>query len=681
MAEPSPTDRLVAAFSPPLDSALVYAILSDYAEPLSQDDELQARGTLQSLADQADLVDDIHPATLDLDSHLDARPTSDSSDPSDPRPPVDERAELLAIINQANHALRLDRTRSSASASPVDSRSAPPRPRAPASATASDLSSALEHSSLDDDSSSADPRASSADSASAQPRFWDDHHQAASMTSDEDGHGPGAPAARLVWDAPDGGFDYEVSDDPLAFLASVFPHIDLAQLEAKIAEVKELEPTEDGLAAQPADLERLIEDLLSQDLITSLAEADADAAAAENAPAPDPDGLASMDRQQRRRVKVANKAAQSLSLTTTPHVSYAKAATHRPPRGALSALADAPLSTNAWANISSQASFLAAAMHLSVGRITSTYHAHGSSLARTVAVLLVQLARERPFESLPGGVARKNELRLIVPLAKASDDHLEALLSATEGDLSDALDLLGFIADLEKDVGAPLPLSALIVRPGAGSALAATTTTPDGFTVVSTATRTPSIRPSGASTAAGAAGSDDRYTHEQCHALALEYLAKRNDAFRTAARSFQRGGMGERGAAGFWADRGREFDGERRKWEEKAARAAVGERRTKTGANVVDLHGLSLAHALKIVDEVTNTWWSNARDSTHPEPLRIITGVGRHSRGGTPILAPAVTKHLDRTGWRWKWDDGPTVAGGIGPVNSKGAVRVIGVAR
>ena len=67
--------------------------------------------------------------------------------------------------------------------------------------------------------------------------------------------------------------------------------------------------------------------------------------------------------------------------------------------------------------------------------------------------------------------------------------------------------------------------------------------------------------------------------------------------------------------------------------------------------------------------------------AAHPEPLRIITGVGRHSRGGTPILAPAVTKHLDRTGWRWKWDDGPLVAGGIGPVNSKGAVRVIGVAR
>lgn len=392
------------------------------------------------------------------------------------------------------------------------------------------------------------------------------------MTSDEDGT---CTPGRLVWDAPDGGFDYEVSDDPLAFLASVFPHIDLAQLEAKIQEVQGLESTADGgLAAQPADLEALIEDLLSQDLITSLAEADADAAAAANAPAPDPDGLASMDRQQRRRVKQATKAAQSLSLTTTPHVSYAKAATHRP-QGVASALADAPLSTNAWASISSQATFLAACMHVSVGRITSTYHAHGSSLARTVAALLAQLGRERPFESLAGGVARKNELRLIVPNAKASDDHLEALLCATEGDLSDALDLLGFIADLEKAVGAPLPLSGLVTRPDAGSALAKSATAPvDGFTLVSTPSRVPSVRavPTQSSVS-------EHYTYEQCQSLALEYLVKRNDAFRTAARSFQRGGVGERGAAGYWADRGREYDAERRKWEERAARAAVGERR------------------------------------------------------------------------------------------------------
>jgi hypothetical protein len=121
--------------------------------------------------------------------------------------------------------------------------------------------------------------------------------------------------------------------------------------------------------------------------------------------------------------------------------------------------------------------------------------------------------------------------------------------------------------------------------------------------------------------------------------------------------------------------------------------------RATTDPNTIDLHGLTLAHALKVVDEATNSWWANARHcalsrqtslpcfadearcaAVSITPLRIIVGIGRHSRNNTPILAPAVTKHLDKHGWRWKWDDGPLVAGGIGCAGSvKGAVKVLGV--
>ncbi|GAA5825033.1 hypothetical protein JCM3770_007378 [Rhodotorula araucariae] len=661
MATPSATDRILAAFSPPLDSALVYAILSDFPQPLSPDDEAAVCDTLQSLAIDADYdPDDRH---SDPDTTLLARAHTHAGESSDPQPPRDERAELLALINQATHELQLDRAPSGASGA-----SGSPGGQgdgAASSTSTSDFSgSAPEHSSQDDGAHGSGRRAAQ--------RFWE--QSAASFTSDEDGG-----CARLVWDAPEGGFDLEVQDDPLAFLASVFPHIDLAQLEAKIAEVSSVAPTQDGLAAEPADLEALIEDLLSQDLITALTEADADAAAAANAPAPDPDGLATMDRQQRRRVKAVQKAAHSFSLTSTPHVSYAKAAAHAS-NPASSALADAPLSTNAWASISSQASFLSACMHVSVSRITSVYHAQGSSLARTVSVLLEQLAHERPFDALAGALELKSQLRLIVPVQKASDDHLEALLSAAEGDLSDALDLHGFIGELEQS-GAPLALTALVSRApsAAASALHSVAGVPEGFTVVS-AGRSPTLAAHAVPPTA-TAPVEERYTFEQCQSRALEYLVKRNDAFRTAARSFQRGGAGERGAAGYWAEKGREYDRERRKWEERVARAAVSERRAKTGTNTVDLHGLTLAQALTIVDEACNTWWTNARDTLHPEPLRIITGVGRHSRNGTPVLGPAVAKHLDREGWRWKWDDGPIVAGGVGPVNARGAVRVLGVAR
>jgi len=43
----------------------------------------------------------------------------------------------------------------------------------------------------------------------------------------------------------------------------------------------------------------------------------------------------------------------------------------------------------------------------------------------------------------------------------------------------------------------------------------------------------------------------------------------------------------------------------------------------------VDLHGLTLSHSLKIVEEAVNTWWANARDGTFPlsscSPLSSFT--------------------------------------------------------
>ncbi|GAA5998618.1 uncharacterized protein JCM10292_002827 [Rhodotorula paludigena] len=677
--------RLVRDFAPSLDPALVCAILSDYHAPLSTADERDARATLDQLA---------------LDAHLDDDPPSAPLPPAIDRTdaPTDaplERTDLLALISHAS--AQLD--------GPARPASGPTRARPhAASASVSDLGSALEHSSLDDVASGSASASASASgsggghSATGGARFWEGSAASSRTTSDEGGDslGGGQSAGTLVWDAPADpardGFDpadFEVHDDPLAFLASVFPHIDLAQLEAKILEVvpSAAPPGE----ARPADLERLIEDLLSQDAITALTEADAEAAAAANAPPPDPDGVAALSKQQRRRVKSQHKAAQSFSLTSTPHLSYASAAAAgSPARGA--ALADAPLSSNAWAGISSQATFLAACMHVPTARITSTYHAQTSSLARTVAVLLSQLAHDRPFESLPAHAELKSQLRLLVPVQKASDDELETLLSATEGDLSDALDLHAFISDLERTStgGKALTLSQLVARvpnDPSGSALhRAAAHPPDGgFTVVSSSSvrRSPSLSraqlPSSDASARGAP--HERYTLAQCHALAADYLARRNDAFRTAARSFQRGGVGERGAAGYWAEKGREYDRERRKWDDRAARVAVGERRAKHDPNTVDLHGLTLAQALSIVDEAVNSWWTAARDTEYPVPLRIVTGVGRHSRNNTPILAPAVAKHLDREGWRWKWDDGPLVAGGIGAVSSRGAVRVLGVKR
>ncbi|PRQ78175.1 Proteophosphoglycan ppg4 [Rhodotorula toruloides] len=628
MAQVSAQDRLIADF-PSLDSALVYAILSDFTHPLSAADERAARDILDSLARDADSQDPLDEPDL---------AASSQAEPSE-----DDRVQLLRLLDEA----------------------------------AAEFGRRLEGATIEDGASAATRTASNgssdAQSDEQAARFWP-RSEAASLTSDDDGRP--LEAGKLVWDVPDD-FLEDVEDDPLAFLASVFPHIDLAQLEAKIQEVSKPAAAGGGVAARPADLETLIEDLLSQDLITSLTEVDAEAAAKAAAPA-DPDGIAEMNRQQKRKVKAAQKASNSYSLTSTPHVSYAAAATAATQPPSMSALASAPSSANAWVSITSQTSLLSTLLHIPAARITSLYYKQSSSLPHTVSVLLSQLSRERPFETLPNNFELRAQLRLIIPPSRANDDVLEMLLSATEGDLSDALDLHHFLRDLESDLGKNLTLISMLSADAPESSvtpLATLSGSSDGFTTVTSLRRSPTLPRASLHPAP-----DRSHSYNDCAALALEYLEKRNEAFRTAARHFQKGGLGERGAAGYWAEKGREYDRERRKWEERAAKAAVGERRAITDPNTIDLHGLTLAHALKIVDEATVSWWANARDSVSITPLRIIVGVGRHSRNNTPILAPAVTKHLDKHGWRWKWDDGPLVAGGIGTAGStKGAVKVLGV--
>jgi hypothetical protein len=608
------SSRTQAEYCPPLDSALVYAILSDYDSPLSHQDEHTARELLSSLAQVAaadqdnDLIDnDLSPSEEPSSAQttsLAATAESDSSSvPLASVPAQDERVELLRLLDQAAAELA-PRTKQQQQQQQLK------RPLARPGHSVSDITGALETTSLGGGGSS------SSTSAAVAPSRFSNTSTASSITTasenDDEQHPytndslkmTTAPAAAsLVWDPAavathrdddldgddDFGTFYDVQDDPLAFLASVFPHIELAQLEAKIKEASSAaSPT--TTTTQPGDLEALIEDLLSQDLITSLTEADAEAAAAANAPAPDPDRFADLSKQQKRRVKAAHKAANSYSLTSARQqqqsVSYASAARGAEDGTAVSALAAAPSGANAWVSFSSQASLLATLLHIPPTRVTSTYYQQSSSLPQTISILLTQLATERDFATqIPNALELCAQLRLIVPPTRASDDDLEVLLSATEGDLSDALDLHHFVREVEASMGTNLTLSSLVARESSTDA-AAGGGEKGGFTLVPSAaarrratTANNNINNHLLASASASTTATDRYSYEDCASLALEYLVKRNEAFRTAARSFQRGGRGERGAAGYWAEKGREYDRERRKWEERAARATVGERR------------------------------------------------------------------------------------------------------
>ncbi|GAA5907544.1 uncharacterized protein JCM6883_001240 [Sporobolomyces salmoneus] len=634
MATEPTTQEVIQRDFPQLDPALVYAILSDFSLPLSRQDEDSVRETLESLANSAEIEGDAQD-----------RPVSTNTEEG-----------------------RND--------------------------DVSEMSSALEESNLTDargSESDAIAGIGEAGKRRAGQRFWD--QSAASNTSEEGGGGAAAspdncsPQPRTI-----DPFDFDPTidgfDDPLAFLASVFPDIDVSVLESKISTARRQSDRKTPFPSQ--DLESLIEELLSQDLITSLIDDDSNAALLANPP-PNFEAEAQMvlSKNQKRRLKQEQKSKTSFSLTANPGIPSSPAYQQLDPmiaaaRGVTtSALSKAPSTSNAWASISSHASHLSSLLHVPATRISSLYYKNSASLPLTLAVLLKQLSHERPFEAIPFSTELSAQFRLIVPRA-TSEDEIQVLLSATDGDLSDAIDLKRFISDIEEDQGKVLAYNEMVAPFDPSLALASegghsrnSSAGSIEFSLVGTSRNgTPAL----GSRNTPLASSTKPYTSEECYALSDEYLEKRNNAFRTAARSFQRGGAGERGAAGYWAEVGREHEIERRKWAERAAKAVVTERRVKHDSNTVDLHGMTLAHSLKIVDENVNSWWANSRDVISPEPLRIITGIGRHSRNQTPILLPAVTKHLDKNGWRWKYDDSPYVVGALGPSkDARGAVKVIGV--
>ncbi|KAJ6458114.1 hypothetical protein C8R47DRAFT_1163524 [Mycena vitilis] len=141
-----------------------------------------------------------------------------------------------------------------------------------------------------------------------------------------------------------------------------------------------------------------------------------------------------------------------------------------------------------------------------------------------------------------------------------------------------------------------------------------------------------------------------------------ESMRRRDELLREAARMWQRGNKKTRGGevAFYFAERAREFQEVARREALKAARMMVeGKRATARDRDTVDLHGVTAAEAVVIVNDILReqTWSSD-------KPLKIITGRGTHSAGQVSVLKPAVRRALEEDGWSvGAWDGGLTVRG------------------
>lgn len=495
-------------------------------------------------------------------------------------------------------------------------------------------------------------------------------------------------------------------DTPLGFLATVFPRLSRDDLESKLSEGN-------------GDVETIVEVLLNEDLIARERDdwiyADQYGSASEHRR--DESSETPMSRKERKAAKAAAKASHTLALNDVLHRAPPPQSKRAPPSprpesdsapatpsgGArprpIFPAHDEP---NRWVTLDSTAMYLARLMRIPAGRFTSAYHRSDASLPLAVEQLLTDLAHERPYEDIRAGEEYMLQLAGLLD-HRRSEDEMRRLLSATQGDVSDALALSRKLQDIEREHGSLLANGyfglgaedtsrrvALVsdrstLRPIVPTQVARPTH--EGWRKVQSRKRLGEVDadPSGVQQpvrlprrdemeANDDAGLATRYSSAECMALAQDYLERRNERYLMAAKHWQRGRggtSGEQGAAWHYSEEGRELDRRRRLWEERAAFALVNERKVKASAvNSIDLHHLTVQQALRVTKESCNAWLSSP---AYPQtPLRIIIGIGRHSAGNAPVLKPAVTKFLDRNGWRWKWD-------GVGD-NNQGALRVTGFA-
>ncbi|KAF7732501.1 hypothetical protein EC973_003247 [Apophysomyces ossiformis] len=119
---------------------------------------------------------------------------------------------------------------------------------------------------------------------------------------------------------------------------------------------------------------------------------------------------------------------------------------------------------------------------------------------------------------------------------------------------------------------------------------------------------------------------------EECRAIAMSLIMERNELFRKAAAAYQRSknkGPGEGGVAFFYSDE-------------------------HNDDHLLDLHGLTVAEARVLLKEGITQWWSRSQMQSarrQVKPLKVITGIGKHSPHGQSRLLPSVLQWLKKDGW------------------------------
>lgn len=277
-----------------------------------------------------------------------------------------------------------------------------------------------------------------------------------------------------------------------------------------------------------------------------------------------------------------------------------------------------------WDVLDSQIAFLSRSLSLPPARVRSAFHTNASSLPRTLRELL----KDTP----PGRADKDVVANLKASFKHIDEDSLQKIVAGTNHDLDSAVELAR-ILDHDKYFSSTLRRTEL-------RKIAPTKPHPTGPIKDPYAPRVVD---------------DGEGSLEDINSLKLHYLDKRNDAFTAASHAYRRSKSDVliSGVASYYASLGREYDTKYRHYSQVTANRLVA---SNSSVNTLDLHGVTVKDALRILEEAITLWWSRVevlRERGEVKALQkfvVIVGQGQRNKGGSR-LGPSVGGWLRRNGW------------------------------
>ena len=345
------------------------------------------------------------------------------------------------------------------------------------------------------------------------------------------------------------------------------------------------------------------------------------------------------------------------------------------------------MSRNKWEAAKDNIEFLSSRVKKPQPTIASMYHKHGASISVTLLALIEDTEREQQKTIGTGNDMEKDELDLMI----------EAQAIALAEDFPDlpVTQLITLVRLTYPSQMAAYELAEVLQRPTESNSLASSTfyTSSPRVPTSETLNNLQSVsgqsrnhhrhtESSGTNTTTTTTSSSSTNGIATATTPSLSSSASHTSStpahhFTAAARYARRANRNNHfgGAAAYHAQLGHKALSSQRAAQSSAADALIRSRtnhnRNKTSSDIVlDLHGLTVHDALRIVRREVSGWWTSLGEERagvvgvdggwagrfqgakrRPE-LVLVTGRGQHSVGGRAKVGPAVIDMLVREGWK-----------------------------